>query len=152
MKFLNLASSKSFWRGFDYYESNKVLSWEKIDDQCIKGKIEGSDDQVYDVYIDIGHPRKSYCKCPFADGRRVICKHMVALYLTVFPEKAEEIREYQEEEESYYEDEEKERESYLKIIREDITNYVNKLPEEEVRQLLINRMVADLYEDEWEEY
>lgn len=82
------------------------------------------------------------------DGRRVICKHMVALYLTVFPEKAEEIREYQEEEESYYEEEEKERDSYLEIIREDITNYVNKLSEKEVRQLLINRMVLDLCEEE----
>ena len=151
MKFLNLASSKSFWRGFDYYESDKVLSWEKIDDHCFKGKIKGSDDQVYDVYIDIEHPRKSYCNCPFADGRRVICKHMVALYLVAFPQKAEEIKEYQEEEESYYEEEEKERESYLEMLRKDITNYVNKLPEKEVRQLLINRMVADLYEDEWEE-
>lgn len=133
-------------------ETNKVLSCEKIDNNCIKGKVKGSNDQVYDVYIDIDYPRKSCCKCPFADGRRVVCKHMVALYLTVFPEKAEEIREYQEEEKSYYEKEEKERESYLEIIREDITNYVNKLPEKEVRQLLINRMVADLYENEWEKY
>jgi len=38
------------------------------------------------------------------------------------------------------------------MLREDIANYVNKLPEKEVRQLLINRMVADLYEDEWEKY
>ncbi|NMB97839.1 MAG: hypothetical protein GYA02_14710 [Clostridiaceae bacterium] len=38
--------------------------------------------------INIVHPRKSKCNCPHADGRRVICKHMIALYFTVFPKEA----------------------------------------------------------------
>lgn len=34
------------------------------------------------------HPRKSICNCPHADGRRVICKHMIALLFTASPEAA----------------------------------------------------------------
>lgn len=34
------------------------------------------------------HPRKSKCNCPHADGRRVICKHMIALLFTASPEAA----------------------------------------------------------------
>ena len=41
-----------------------------------QGKAKGSGDAVYAV-----------CNCPFAEGRRVICKHMVALDLGIFPEK-----------------------------------------------------------------
>ena len=33
------------------------------------------------------HPRKSKCN-PHADGRRVICKHMIALLFTASPEAA----------------------------------------------------------------
>jgi len=66
MKSLNLVSNKSFWKGFDYYEANIVLSYKKDDNNCFKGKVEGSDDQIYDIDININHPRKSHCNCPFA--------------------------------------------------------------------------------------
>ena len=42
----------------------------------------------YYVIIDFLHPRKSSCTCPHATGRRIVCKHMVALYCTAFPEDA----------------------------------------------------------------
>ena len=32
--------------------------------------------------------KKIKVHCPHADGRRVICKHMIALYFTVFPKEA----------------------------------------------------------------
>ncbi len=40
------------------------------------------------VHIDKNHPRKSTCNCPFADVRRVVCKHMIALYFTAEPKAA----------------------------------------------------------------
>ncbi len=47
---------------------------------------------------------KSHCNCPHANGKRIICKHQVALYFSVFPEEADqyykEVIEYEEEEES----------------------------------------------------
>lgn len=51
----------------------------------------GSNDAVYDVKIDTVHPKKSVCNCPFAEGRRVICKHMVSLNLEIFPEKEQQM-------------------------------------------------------------
>lgn len=47
-----------------------------------------SSNNKYVVHIDKKHPRKSKCNCPFADGRRVVCKHMIALYFTAEPQAA----------------------------------------------------------------
>mgnify|MGYP002644725577 CR=1 FL=1 len=47
-----------------------------------------SGNNKYVVHIDKMHPRKSKCNCPFADGRRVVCKHMIALYFTAEPQAA----------------------------------------------------------------
>lgn len=58
------------------------------------GKVRGSNDAAYDVTIDTAHPKKSVCNCPFAEGRRVICKHMVALNLGIFPEKEQQMMDY----------------------------------------------------------
>ena len=65
--------------------------------ECYQGKVKGSGSAVYDVTIDVAHPRKSVCNCPFAEGRRVICKHMVALDLEIFPEKEQQMLDYIEE-------------------------------------------------------
>ena len=36
--------------------------------------------------MDIKHPIKSKCNCPHANDRGIICKHIVSLYFTIFPE------------------------------------------------------------------
>lgn len=86
MALIDLASSNSLWRGMDYFESNKVKEVEKINDNEYKSIVSGSSD--YNVFINLNHPRKSTCSCPFAEGRRVICKHMVATYFKIYPVKA----------------------------------------------------------------
>ena len=83
MSFLDLASYSSYCKGIGYCQSKRVISYEKISDTLYKGIVRGSKD--YEVEIDIEHPRKSRCNCPHADGKQIICKHKVALYLTVFP-------------------------------------------------------------------
>lgn len=88
MSILSLASGKSAYRGYDYYKNEKVLHVEQSGDTTYTGVVSGSDDTRYDVTIDTAHPRNSQCTCPHAAGRRVICKHMVALYFTVFPQEA----------------------------------------------------------------
>ena len=50
--------------------------------------------------MDTGDKRK--CNCPFAEGRRVICKHMVALDLGIFPEKEQQMMDYIEEQNQLY--------------------------------------------------
>ena len=84
------------------YEGKKVDASEKMNDSEYRGIVIGSENNSYSVIINIEHSRKSKCNCPHADGRRVICKHMIALYFTVFPKEAEnfiiEAQQYEKEE------------------------------------------------------
>ncbi len=75
MGLIEIASGKSVWRGMEYYNSKKVEEVEKTSDTTIDGTVRG--ENLYRVHVDIAHPRKSTCTCPFADGRRVVCKHMI---------------------------------------------------------------------------
>jgi len=72
--------------------------------------------------------------CPHAKGKKIVCKHKVALFFTVFPKEADgyitEIEEYEREEE------EREQERYDQIVK-----YVKSLSKEELRIALINALV-----------
>ena len=142
MKLLNLASNNSFWRGIDYHHENRIIDWKKLQNNCFQGKVRGSGSAIYDVTIDVVHPKKSVCNCPFAEGRRVICKHMVALDLGIFPEKEQQMMDYIEEQNRMYE---QEYEQEMLEREEEVRKYVMKLSKEELRQLLIRRMIDDLY-------
>lgn len=88
MGLIEMASGNSVWRGMDYYKNKKVIAWEKSGTDTYDGKVSGSGNNKYLVHIDKAHPRKSTCNCPFAEGRRVVCKHMIALYFTAEPQAA----------------------------------------------------------------
>ena len=75
MGIISLASGSSCWRGLDYYKEKEYSS-------IVKGT------NNYNVHLDIEHPRKSSCNCPLANGKRIICKHIVATYFTAFPNEA----------------------------------------------------------------
>jgi uncharacterized Zn finger protein len=140
MGLIDLASSNSLWRGIDYYQSKNVKKIKKINDDEYDSIVSGTEE--YNVHIDINHPRKSTCTCPFADGRRVICKHMVATFFTIYPEEAERII---KEEQEYEEEEERLFEEHLEEVRE----YVNGLTEDEVRALLIDKLMDECYDDDY---
>lgn len=140
MGLIDLASSNSLWRGIDYYQSKNVKKIKKISDDEYNSIVSGTEE--YNVHIDINHPRKSTCTCPFADGRRVICKHMVATFFTIYPEEAERII---KEEQEYEEEEERLFEEHLEEVRE----YVNGLTEDEVRALLIDKLIDEWYDDDY---
>ena len=140
MALIDLASSNSLWRGIDYFESNKVKEIEKINDNEYKSIVSGSSD--YNVFINLNHPRKSTCSCPFAEGRRVICKHMVATYFKIYPKEAKRLIDeqvaYEMEEEQLYE------EHY-----NEVKEYVDSLTEEEAKAMLIERLIDEWYGDDW---
>ena len=142
MKLLDLASNNSFWKGIDYHHENRIIDWKEVEKNCYQGKLKGSNGAVYNVRIDIAHPRKSVCDCPFADGRRVICKHMVALDLGIFPKKEQQFMDYIEKQNQMYE---KEHERKMKEREEEIRKYVMSLSKAELREKLIQRMINDLY-------
>ena len=103
MGLLECASGASVWRGYDYYKEKKVVVLEEIEANIFSAKVSGNSSEPYSVELHIDHPRKSKCTCPHADGKRIICKHIVATYFTVLPDEAEkfyaEAIAYQEEEE-----------------------------------------------------
>lgn len=79
MGIIDLASSKSIWRGLDYYNQNKVLSCSENSDGTYEAVVAGSGSENYTVHLDMAHPRKSKCNCPLAYGKAIICKHIVAV-------------------------------------------------------------------------
>ena len=139
MGLIDLASSNSLWRGVDYYQSKNVKKIKKISDDEYNSIVSGTEE--YNVHIDINHPRKSTCTCPFAAGRRVICKHMVATFFTIYPEEAERII---KEEQEYEEVEERLFEEHLEEVKE----YVNGLTDDEVRAALIDKLMDEWYDDD----
>ena len=94
--------------------------------------------------IDKSHPKKSKCNCPFAEGRQVVCKHMIALLFTAEPKEAEDfIREVEE-----YEAEEELREQQR---YEELRSYVYSLSKEELRRRYLDVLLQEMWDDDWDE-
>ena len=130
MGLINIASNNSVWRGLDYYKENKVINYIKINNNQYEGIINGSNNKKYNVFMDVEHPRKSKCDCPHAKDKRIICKHIVALYFTVFPEEVDKFLKEVEEAEKEYEE-------YEKEIEKKLIKYVNSMSKEELRQAIL---------------
>ena len=129
MGLIDLASGASLWRGYDYYTGKKVLRYKKINDNTFGGKVNGSG-KDYDVTINLEHPRTSTCTCPHANGKRIVCKHMVALYFAVFPKEAERL--YKEAVKA--EQEEEERQDKLQGL---LVEYVSRMKKSELQETLL---------------
>ena len=132
MSIITLASSTSVYRGYEYYQDKRVINLKKLSETEYSAAVKGSKDKEYDVFIDIEHPRKSHCNCPHANGRRVICKHMVALYFAVFPEEAkkyiDDMHAFEEELEREFEELERAVEKcILKMSKPDLQNVLLEL-------------------------
>lgn len=136
MGILSLASGASTWRGYEYYKDNKVGKFEKVADQEYAGVVVGTRAEPYKVSINLNHVRQSKCNCPHAEGRRIICKHMVALYFTIFPHEAEN---YIKEVEEYERAEEQRKEERCREIRK----YVYSLSKAELREALLDYMLEE---------
>ena len=93
MGIIALASGNSCWRGLDYYKNKKVIKLNKINENEFSGIVKGTNN--YNVHLDIEHPRKSSCDCPLANGKRIICKHIVATYFSALPKEAKNFEEEQ---------------------------------------------------------
>lgn len=138
MKFISLARYSSQMKGLDYYLSGAVKNLKQINEFEYTAIVDGSNNSKYQVYININKPRSSKCSCPFAEGNKVICKHMIATYFKVKPELAKQI-----EDELIAEEEEEEREFNRKY--NEIFEYVNSLTEEEAKNILIEYLLERDY-------
>lgn len=59
MGIIETASGNSVWRGMDYYENKKVVSWKKLNDGIYEGVVSGSEGNTYNVHVETMHLRKS---------------------------------------------------------------------------------------------
>ena len=134
MGLIEIASGNSVWRGLDYYNDKKVVSWDIVETGIYDGIVSGSGNKKYTVHVDKIHPRKSICTCPFADGRRVVCKHMIALYFTAEPQAA---ADFLKEAERWEEEELLREEEHY----EDLRQYVKSLSKAELQEQLLNALV-----------
>lgn len=130
MGLLECASGAAVWRGYDYYKEKKIKTLEEIGDNIYSATVTGSSNERYSVELHVGHPRKSKCNCPHADGKRVVCKHIVAAYFTAFPEEAEK---FYTEAMAYQEEEEKRQEE----LSDKVCHYVWHMKKDELRQALL---------------
>ena len=130
MGILECASGASVWRGYDYYKEKKVLNLKELEHNVFSATVAGSSPNPYSVELHIDHPRKSRCNCPHADGKRVVCKHIVATYFTALPEEAEkfyaEAMAYQAEEEQRQEE-----------LCDKVIEYVGKMKKADLCQSLL---------------
>lgn len=137
MGIISLASGNSCWRGLDYYNNKKVIKINKVDENEYSSIVKETNN--YNVHLDIEHPRKSTCDCPLANGKRIICKHIVATYFTAFPEEATNFEEEQNRLQEEYEE-------YQDKVYDKVIMRLNKMTKEELIEELIQ--IFD-YGPEW---
>ncbi len=137
MGIISSASGSSCWRGLDYYKNKKIKNIKTISDIEYTSIVCGT--KEYSVYLNLKNPRKSTCNCPLADGKRIICKHIVATYFSVVSGSAMEFEEEQNRlQEEYKEYQENEYKNAIKFI--------NKMSKKELIEELI--YIFD-YAPEW---
>jgi len=144
MEFWSRARRSVFWRGLHYFKNGCVKEIKRIDDTHYIGKVQGS--ELYEVNLDVEHPIKSTCNCPFAKDNSKICKHKIAMYFKVFPEKAqpfiEELEESRRRKEEFDDLFEKELALEEVKLRKEIANMSNK----EVREAYFNMRAIEMYD------
>ena len=137
MGIISSASGSSCWRGLDYYKNKKTTDIKMISDIEYTSIVSGTEE--YNVYLNLEKSRKSTCNCPLANGKRIICKHIVATYFSVVPGSAKEFEDeqnrLQEEFEEYQENE------YKNAVK-----FINKMSKKELVEELIH--IFD-YAPEW---
>ncbi|MBO4609283.1 MAG: SWIM zinc finger family protein [Lachnospiraceae bacterium] len=134
MGLLEIASSKSVWRGIEYYKNNNVISVEQVEDGVYDGIVRGSADKNYSVHVDTIHPRKSTCDCPLANGKMIICKHIVALYIATEPKEEERFKS----DLTPYESEEDERHAKR---YDSLMSWAKKMTPSQLREAYVDTMI-----------
>jgi uncharacterized Zn finger protein len=137
MGIISCASGDSCWRGLDYYKLKKIKNIKKISDTEYSSIVSGTED--YSVYLNLEKVRKSTCNCPLANGKRIICKHIVATYFAVVPNSAKDFEEEQNKLQEEYEE-------YQDELYDKVISYINKMSKKDLIEELVH--VFD-YGPEW---
>lgn len=151
MSLMTCASGASIWRGFNYFLERRATITKQISSSQYDGNVFGSSKALYSVHIDLEHARKSSCNCPHADGRRIICKHMIALYFTAYPLAAKQYNEDRLAYERTIEQAEAEAERLQEEQENRVISYVNQLKKPELQEVLL-RLLYEGPEWQWDRF
>lgn len=151
MSILTSSSGASVSRGYYYYKYGKMKNVKQLNDYEFEGYVYGSQKDPYYVRINIKHPRKSHCDCPYANGN-IVCKHMVSLYFSLFPDEVDDYEawmnsDYEEDEDDYDDDYDDYRSNStfkkLLFFDEVLDEYVNSLDVKQLRDILTKELKQD---------
>ena len=158
MGILNIASSRTVYRGYDYFKHGHVLAYTQLSNFEYEGEVQGTNKTPYHVLINLEHPKSSVCNCPYANGN-TICKHMIALFFSVSPDELEDYEnwienDYEDEEKYEYEDNDDGyyyyghefydayKSDFVKPIFFDelLQNFINGLPKDRLKTILLDEL------------
>jgi anthranilate/para-aminobenzoate synthase component II len=142
MGLMECASGASLDRGYDYYKRNKVGDITQTGNFEFTGTVQGV--SLYHTIINVMHPYSSKCDCPKAKGKRVVCKHMIAMYFKEFPEEAT----------RYHDDvvkREEEYEEWQDKIEDKVADCIMKMSKSELQNELFS-LVLDLPDWKYEQF
>ena len=118
-----------------------------IDEDIIEGEVANHEGRTYHTIINLAHSTRSSCTCKFAKGRKVICKHMVALYFANAPDEYEELMKKVEAREKERELEERQ---WPEKTRKRIEAEVAALSAEEARTMLADLLYRKAQDEHYE--
>ena len=151
MSLMSCASSASLWKGYNYFLERRATITRHISNSQYEGTVRGSNGATYDVKIDLEHVRKSACNCPHARGKRIICKHMIALYFTAYPLEAHKYNEQLLEYERMAEKIEAEEERCQQEIEHKVAEFIGTRSKGDLQTILI-RLLDEGPEWQWEQF
>lgn len=149
MSIFTKVSSSSYWRGYDYFKDGHITDFKKVDEYVYSAKVKGT--KTYEVKVDLKHPLNSSCTCPFVEGNKKICKHMIAVAFKASPDecyKAKKAEEDYEYEMNHIDDlVDKIMEKKRKQIKSEIKSLSAKEAKERLANILINEEYDKVYND-----
>lgn len=89
MNITDYADIPSDLKGYAYYKEKRIRAVREVAPGIYEALADGAADHPYEVRLNINAPRASSCSCPRYQNSRDCCKHMVALFFTLFPDEAE---------------------------------------------------------------
>ena len=90
MSFIDYAQfSTTIKRGYEICKAEKVKGISKVSSNYYAGIVTDLSGASYNVRIDTRNPMRSHCNCPVAIDKKYLCEHEIALYFSIYPEKAE---------------------------------------------------------------
>ena len=149
MSIFTKASNSSYWRGYDYFKGGNITDFKKVGEYVYSAKVKGT--KTYEVKVDLKHPLNSSCTCPFVEGNKKICKHMIAVAFKASPDerdKAKKAIEDYEYEMNHIDDlVNKIMEKKRKQIKSEIKSLSAKEAKERLANILINEEYDKVYND-----